>query len=753
MRHRVAELERANQRLNRQMLRADGPPHEDLLDNMNDIIYTTDVAGNILSVNQAVARVLGFEPRDVIGTHYGQWMPTEERDKVEAVRIEMLQGKSRTNYTVLTDKEGNPHHVEISVSPLRAAGRIVGTQGIIRDITHQRQAEQAVHESEERLRSLFNAVTESILLLDRQGTVLAMNETAARRFGKSPDELIGACIYAVGEALFPAALVAQRRRRIEEVVRTRRPVRFEDERAGRCLDTYAYPVCDRQGNVQQVALFSKDVTDQKKAEERVRTLQRQVEFILGAARTGLDIIDGQFNLRYVDAAWRRVYGDYEGRKCYEYFMGADSACPGCSIPLALAGREIVTRDGVLTREGNRPIQVTTIPFQAENGEWLVAEINVDIADRQRLELQLRESEERYRTVVESAGEAIAIVDAQGTFRFLNGTAARALGGAPADFVGCTMAELFPPPIAARQGQSVRRVIETGLGMNVVVPSVTGGQTRWYNTTIEPLKDSAGRVTSALIIARDVHELRTAQLELETYREKMIRAEHLASLGTLSAMLSHALTQPLTVIRLSVQNAMTTLAGAAPPPTVLEDLRDGLAEISTMATIIRRFRDFTGGTLDRTPDRVALDAVADKIIHLLEDSARAARITLRVERLHELPPIRTYRKDLEQVFFTLAQNAIEAADGRREHTFRMSGTRHEQQVELQFTDDCGGIPPAHLGRVFEPFFTTKPPGEGTGLGLCVVQRIISHLGGNLRMDSRWGDGTTFSITLPIVTPQE
>jgi signal transduction histidine kinase len=67
--------------------------------------------------------------------------------------------------------------------------------------------------------------------------------------------------------------------------------------------------------------------------------------------------------------------------------------------------------------------------------------------------------------------------------------------------------------------------------------------------------------------------------------------------------------------------------------------------------------------------------------------------------------------------------------------------------LEFADDCGGIAPEHLEHIFEPFFTTKPPGAGTGLGLCIVQRVVSQAGGTLRVDNRWGQGVTFCVTLP------
>jgi signal transduction histidine kinase len=117
----------------------------------------------------------------------------------------------------------------------------------------------------------------------------------------------------------------------------------------------------------------------------VKALQRQIEFILGATKTGLDIIDTNFNLRYIDPEWAKIYGDPTGRKCYEYFMGRSAPCPGCGIPKALETKSRIVTEEILAKEGNRPIQVITIPFQDEKGEWLLAEVNVDITERKRAE--------------------------------------------------------------------------------------------------------------------------------------------------------------------------------------------------------------------------------------------------------------------------------------------------------------------------------------------------------------------------------
>lgn len=127
------------------------------------------------------------------------------------------------------------------------------------------------------------------------------------------------------------------------------------------------------------------VTESKQAKGEVETLNKQMEFILGVTKTGLDIIDSDFNIRYIDSEWEKVYGDPTGRKCHEYFMDSSEVCHGCGIMSSKETKSPTVTEEVLVKEGNRPIQVTTIPFQNDKGEWLFAEVNVDISERKKTE--------------------------------------------------------------------------------------------------------------------------------------------------------------------------------------------------------------------------------------------------------------------------------------------------------------------------------------------------------------------------------
>ena len=195
-----------------------------------------------------------------------------------------------------------------------------------------------------------------------------------------------------------------------------------------------------------------------KLAEEIRALKQQMEFVLGVTKTGLDIIDSEFNIRYIDSEWAKVYGDPTGKKCFQYFMDRNEVCPHCGIPTALKTESPIVTEEILVKEGNRAIQVTTIPFQNEKGEWLAAEVNVDISElkhaeqalrktlvdqercvqertaqlvrtneamerdittRKETEDALRNEKQRFQTLSDQAPFGMMMIDKEGNFRYVN----------------------------------------------------------------------------------------------------------------------------------------------------------------------------------------------------------------------------------------------------------------------------------------------------------------------------------------------
>jgi len=119
----------------------------------------------------------------------------------------------------------------------------------------------------------------------------------------------------------------------------------------------------------------------------------------------------------------------------------------------------------------------------------------------------------------------------------------------------------------------------------------------------------------------------------------------------------------------------------------------------------------------------------------------------VKGMADLPPIYACSTDLDQLLFIFLENGFQAADPDKEYTLNITGISTEEGLEIRFDDDCGGIKPEDEARLFEPFFTTKPR-SGTGLGLCVAERIVEEIGGGITLENNPGHGATFIIQLPI-----
>ncbi|HEX8821011.1 MAG TPA: ATP-binding protein [Archangium sp.] len=278
-----------------------------------------------------------------------------------------------------------------------------------------------------------------------------------------------------------------------------------------------------------------------------------------------------------------------------------------------------------------------------------------------------------------------------------------------------------------------------------------------------------------VLLEDTVSARTAELgeanarlqdslqQLQQAQEQLLFADRLASVGRLAAGVGHEINNPLAYILGNlrfVHSELRDLMGA-PTEEDRQELLSALAEATEGAERVRLIvQDLK--TLSR-PDDVALAPV--NLAAVVRGAARMAHHEVRdrarlVQECDAVPAVRANAARLGQVFLNLLINAAHAIEPGRvgENEIRV-GARVSApgHVTVEVRDTGSGIPTEHLKRVFDPFFTTKPVGVGTGLGLSVCHRIITALGGELRVESEPGRGTTFLITLPIaedtVSPEQ
>jgi PAS domain S-box-containing protein len=250
------------------------------------------------------------------------------------------------------------------------------------------------------------------------------------------------------------------------------------------------------------------------------------------------------------------------------------------------------------------------------------------------------------------------------------------------------------------------------------------------------------------IGVDVTRRHEAQKQLEAYQAKMARTEQLASVGTLSAVMAHELSQDLTAIHLSIQNALETLAQTNDIEDAKGDLEEAGAAVRKAVSRVAQIKAFSRLSWRDSIEPVALDEVCRRIITLFRSAMVRARLTVQMHCAGAPLTLWANERDVEQLFFSLIENAMQAADASRDNHLTISISRSDRQFELRFDDDCAGIAPEHLEKVFDPFFTTRPPSVGTGLGLFIAKNIVERAKGTIQLESRPDEGTTVTIILPV-----
>jgi PAS domain S-box-containing protein len=368
----------------------------------------------------------------------------------------------------------------------------------------------------------------------------------------------------------------------------------------------------------------------------------------------------------------------------------------------------------------------------------------DVSSRAATSQALRESEKRFRDLVDGAPDGVAILRGP-VVMFLNARAARLLGlTSAAQGIGRVITEFLHPDDREKAATRIRKLLTTGgLDERAEYRSIDQrGEEHTVEISSIPIEYQGG--PAVLAFARDVTERKRMEI-------KLLEADRLTALGVLSAGVAHEINNPLAYVLLNLEYLKRELPKVASDPTRIESLmvrvQDACHGADRVASIVRDLRTFARGE-ESARQPVSLEAAIEAAVNIAYPEIR---MRARLERRYQtVPAVDGNAGRLEQVFLNLLLNAAQAfADDSdvADNLIRVSLRAEGDQVVAEVWDNGPGIPSELLGRIFDPFFTTKPVGVGTGLGLPICRGIVQTHSGEITVDSKLGEGATFKLSFP------
>jgi two-component system NtrC family sensor kinase len=279
-----------------------------------------------------------------------------------------------------------------------------------------------------------------------------------------------------------------------------------------------------------------------------------------------------------------------------------------------------------------------------------------------------------------------------------------------------------------------------------------------------IRDRAGDPSGIVLVATDLREMRRLLLEAraaaeaereqaseraKAYRElkalqtRLIQSEKMSSLGRMAASVAHEINNPLGGIVVFSCLLLEQTSEDFPGHKKLETI---VREASRCRDIVRGLLDFARpGEGER--QKSDLNAILQAALEMLRGQSLFRDIAIGLELQAAPLAASCNASQIQQAFTNLLVNAAEALGGCGQITIKSWRDPSSGRAAMSFADTGCGIPAESLGQIFEPFFTTKQGGHGTGLGLAIVYGIVERHGGSIKVDSRLGEGTTFTVWLP------
>jgi len=519
----------------------------------------------------------------------------------------------------------------------------------------------------------------------------------------------------------------------------------------------AIPVRNKKGEIIGTLGILQDITERKMIEKDLQGAKERAELYLNAASVIIVIIDvnekvilinenGCEKLDYKESEiigknWFNNFLPVYNRKRLKKFFKE-----------VLSGKIDLNKyyeNPVITKKGEeRMIAWYNTVLKDENGKiYAICSAGEDITERKNMMTALEESEQKYRTLVEEGNDGIVIVS-DGIIQFANMRFLELFGYTKEKILGAPFSEYITPGEREKVFNYYRRRLAEEIVPQIYDTILIDNIGRKVDVEVNSSKIIYQGKPAVLAFIRDIKERKKAEEALHIVE----RASRLASLGTLAAGIAHEVNQPLTALKLRVDGMLYW--SEHDPESLEQELIEGLHDISEQSerigNIIKHMRELTYQGKAVEPVSIEVNEVIKKAISLIKKQLYVHNVRVEMNPDNENPQILGHPAMLERVIINLVLNAMHALDKVDKKNKKVNiSTKHEKKnCIIEIADNGPGIPVKFIDKIFDPFFTTKDVGEGMGIGLSIIQNIVTGLSGTIKALNRKEGGAVFTVLFPL-----
>jgi len=611
-------------------------------------------------------------------------------------------------------------------------------------INVRRRSEQAVRVSEKKYRTLIEEALNPIFVFDSNGHFLDFNQSTLNFFELDRDQLLATTYQEVtaaypqfskpdGRPVSPAHGLSE----MDFVVGT----------TTKTLLLNIVPLATETVELPSYFGIGQDITERKQFQQNLELAHKELTQIFQTASSAMRMIDREFRVIKVNETFAELAGvsaeDAIGRKCFAVFAGDRCDTPDCPLAQILAGKKkIEYRIKKKTLDGTElTCLLTARPFFNSKGDPIgIVESFNDVTELTHTQDALRTERDKLRNILFQQYEGVGILRSDHTVEYQNEALVREFG----DCIDRRCHEAFVGGDRPCPDCRMREAMETGTRHRYEFNSSDG---RVFEHTYTPFRDTDGE-QKVLIYLRDITEARASHAAA-------VQSEQLAAIGALAAGVAHEINNPINGIINYAQMLIDRERGV---PQIQDISGRIVKEGDRIARIVASLLSYARrGTQEETASSVK--ELVDEALTLIGAQMRREAITLDVRLAEDLPRVFCVPQEIQQVFLNIISNARDAlnrkhpeigAEKRLEILADIDESDGDRWVRVTFRDNGTGIPDGIRDKIMKPFFSTKPKGKGTGLGLSISHDIVRENGGELTIESEFGQSTTVNIRLPEVT---